>query len=816
MTNIHRTALGSLAALLLAACGMFSPAPTAPEAEGQAEVAAQNTGLPPLRPTRLGPVKSWATFYQIPPNQATVDQLAKLDVQIIQPRAFTPDQIRTLQVLGNAVVYLAIGEVGPNNLYFVNGQQVLGSTIIAQNPGWFVGKNKSFDAPLVNLANPAARRFIVEQGRYLLGLEYDGLFLDTVDDAELFTTFPDSNNVDQPKSPSLRFENRFVILDAGRPDYETMRRAYVQTIRELRALSSTHSLIQNGGFDVLLDADNGGEGSERHIDAVMHESATTHYSLKFPGPSQSLDPRNYTSWRDDFRRTPADEAERRQIAADKAFRDNRDAKARAFRMRGGLVLAQEFAAGDPATFTGNPQNNNLICWGFARARAEGWVPSYADAFFNFRFEYPETAAAIRANEGCADYNFTVHPDALLEFTPRVVYAVPGRTVQTAVRVVSVKGYSASVALSFGPLPSGVTASFSQASAAPGSSVTLNVSVSAGTPARTYILPVRRMVGGFTMTYDLRLVVRQPNGQSVWVTNAGNSTIAAFENAAGLTPASTPSGSAGGIAQPYDIEVDSQGVQYVVENVGNPAAAQPAGRVLRYASLNLSIPVQVITNGLNYPTSAALDAGNNLWVANSALDFTGTSRGTPSIRYFAPNATSPTGGFDFPAGYGSPLQIDFGPDGRLWASTSFGLLVGFRTVATAPTIDAVISLPAALSNIKSLTFDNGGNLWLSGLNGAQGRLVRLPGSALAATGVTFAVDRSASVNATLSSGLFDPFGVAVDSAGNLWAVNQTDASGTGPGSLVRYAAADLTTPAATPSLTLPQATRFILGIAVGLP
>ena len=73
-----------------------------------------------------------------------------------------------------------------------------------------------------------------------------------------------------------------------------------------------------------------------------------------------------------------------------------------------------------------------------------------------------------------------------------------------------------------------------------------------------------------MVYDYRLMVYNPNVQTLWVTNAGNGTVLAFDDIASLPNSSSPR-SIGGVQQPYPD----------------------------------------CSSGLNHPTSLALDASDNL-------------------------------------------------------------------------------------------------------------------------------------------------------------------------------------------------------------
>ncbi len=770
----------------LVACQQTAPEPQQPTSPTLTAQALSNS--------RLAGIKSFATYYNLP-DLPTLDRLSKLELAIVQPN-ITDDQRRAIQTLGNAVVYLAIGEIGPGNNYYVGGQTLTGQQIINQHgaDNWFVGVNKSYNAPLLNLTNPAVRNFVLEQADALSDRGFDGLFLDTADDAELFTT----------GNPVLRFENSFVVLNANRPDYATMKRAYIDTIKALRSTLGTPILIQNGGFDLLLDRENNNDGSERVVDAVMHEVATTLYR-PVGGSTDTLAAANYSSWRDYYRDTSLPQAQR---DADKSFRDNRDAHAREYRGRGGVVLAQDFAV---------PARQDLICWAYSRAKSERWVPSYADAFFAQLFDFPETTAAIKANEGCGGYNFTISPDYSLTATPRVAYSAQGRSSALSLKLGSIKGYNANVTFSLGTLPAGITANLTPGVVAAGSSapVTLNLSVTSSRAPGELIVPVRATSQGYTTVYDFRLVVVAPN-ERLLVTNAGNSTLLAFDNIATLTSASSAQVGASGIRQGWSVIADANGYSYVAERVSDPST--PA-RILKYAPYNLSMPVQEITQGLNLPTGLAVDASGSLFVAN----FGGTAQGNNpctdgEVIRFAPGSSLKSGGFTITTNpnlvYGCPKQLAFGADGRLWVTTSFGLLLSYSHTGTTAQLETVTQFSGSISEINSLTFDAAGNLWISGKLGTAGTVLKLPATKLpAAVANPYTVNIPSSDVTVYHNGLYEPFGLSFDAAGNLWVVNQTDASGTGPGGLLEFTAASLGASTATPALTLPLPSRFTLAVAV---
>lgn len=788
---------------LLSACGTTPQPPEATTTQQQATKA----------PSRLrdsqGNLKvlNYATFYSTP-TTADLDELQKRDIAFVQPNAVSNENIQALQTIGYAISYLSIGEIGIYNTYYINGVPKLGWELLGWDKGdpqnhsivgtpvipasWVVGMNKSYQAPMLDLTHPDARAFLVSQAQALWGRQFDGLFLDTADDAEFFGA----------GTPSTVFENENLILYANRPSYAQMRAGYIATIKALREAYPSGILVQNGGFDLVLDSENSGDGTEGYIDAVMHEVSTTRYLP--PSTTQTnptLNGANYLSWNTYHAQTPEP-----QRTNDRNYRINRDQHADAYLARGGVVFAQDFAT---------PDRTDLACLSYEVSRAHGWIPAYSDAYFQKLFSYPDSTAQIRSFSGCSNYTYKTASDFSVVFQPRALTSKPGSVSTATLNVGAVNGYTSPVKLRFGKMPSGVTGSFSATQVTPGpnTQVTLTLNIASTTPLKTHIVPVIASSAGASMRYDLRLNVVNVNGETVWVANAGNGTISAFDSQANLTASSTENRKASNISQPYDIAVAPDGTQFVVENVGNPAAPQPAGRILKYAPFSLSEPMQILS-GLNYPTSAALDSTGNLWVVSSALDWSGAARGTPRISHFAPGASTETSGFNFPAGtYGHPFRAAIDSQNRLWVSTTYGLITLFANPLTATGSAPDLVWQISGLNLKGLTFDGQGNLYVVGNDGPNSKAVKL--STLNLTPSPYTANADSRVLATYTSGLFSPFDVDVDSLGNLWVVNSTNSSGTGAGSVVRFPAIS-GNPASTPNLVLNGPTQYTLGIAVSNP
>lgn len=815
--GISRQLLIVTALISLASC---ASGPSSPVAQGQSEAAILSAQAVSKAPSRLrysdgtSKVASFATYYRVPDN-ATLTVLGQKDFNIVQPD-ITPDQLAALQNISYGAVYLAIGELGNNNTYYENGVVKTGQTIYDahknDSPKWFLGENGNFGAYILNLTNPAVRAFVVQQADALLDRGFDGLFLDTADDAEFFKNADDAGATSQP------YIEGAISLTAGRPDYPTMRRAYIDTIKALRGVAGNALLVQNGGFDLLLDSQNAGDGSAGYVDAVMHEVAVTKSNKPSPTADDAVwpfQPQNYETWEQFYARG----TNPMQVAADRAYRANRDALALEYFRAGGVVFQQDF---------GHPDNYTVQCASYLYAKnlrasehRDGWIAAYSDAAFNRVYDYADSTPQIRAIPGCASYDKVTAPDFTTTFSPPSLNTGVGRSATATLNIAAVNGYTGLVNLSLGTLPAGITATLSQTRVTPGAQtqVTLTLNVAASMAANTYIIPVRAQSQGESMRYDLRLKAWKTTGDSVFVAQAGLGKVLAYDSSASLTNTTAPARSlpTASVQQAWNVALDSAGNQYVVDNVA-------AGKVTRFPSfsLNSGAGITQISN-LSYPTGLAVDAQNRLWVVQSGSTPGGAAVTTPHVgRYDNGSATESVGfNVERTLGLGFPQMLAL--DGNtLWLNTNFGLILKYNVAGT-PTLSGVYTFPSTLNDLGggTLTVRNG-TLWISGKNAGVSRVVGVNIAALPAANGPFSVNGDAAVGKTITSGLYDPAGLAFDSTGNLWVVNKTGAAGVAgtntadPGSLIRYSAASLTTSNPTPNLNIGLGSRYPVGLAVGKP
>lgn len=150
-----------------------------------------------------------------------------------------------------------------------------------------------------------------------------------------------------------------------------------------------------------------------------------------------------------------------------------------------------------------------------------------------------------------------------------------------------------------------------------------------------------------------------------------------------------------------------------------------------------------------------------------------------------------GGAIIPAGSiaqsGDNKAVVFDANGNMYVSNepnSIGVYTPAK-LAAGGTPTPVTLTSSALINPVGMAFDSSGNLWVANTTVLGSAL---NDSLISFTPAQLAAGGSQTPNKTITSGdLFDPLGLAFDSAGNLWVSNGTTTSGT----LVRFTPAQLT-------------------------
>lgn len=153
-----------VAAALLAGCAVSTASAPTLEPRAYLPLVARGAVFQPLR--------RFAVDYRDTPD---LSHLSRADLAVVQPVLSSADLQRLHAGGTKAVAYLSIGEAEPNDPIL---SSLPSACILGQNPNW----GSYYTDP----GCPEWANTVVERARNLRRQGYDGLFLDTVDTAELF------------------------------------------------------------------------------------------------------------------------------------------------------------------------------------------------------------------------------------------------------------------------------------------------------------------------------------------------------------------------------------------------------------------------------------------------------------------------------------------------------------------------------------------------------------------------------------------------------------------------------------------------------
>jgi uncharacterized protein (TIGR01370 family) len=173
-------------------------------------------------------IENYVVYY----GEGELEQLALYDFAIIQPETLTEEEIAVLTENGTLVVaYLSIGEVEPYREWYSDGRL---------DENWILGENENWGSYFIDTRAEGWQTLMLELAGEYLEMGFHGIFMDTVDTAELY-----------PETA----EGMLALI-------EQLRETYPDAL-----------LIQNRGFTIL-------EESVPWIDAVMFEDFSTGYDFE--------------------------------------------------------------------------------------------------------------------------------------------------------------------------------------------------------------------------------------------------------------------------------------------------------------------------------------------------------------------------------------------------------------------------------------------------------------------------------------------------------------------------------------------------------
>jgi sugar lactone lactonase YvrE len=258
-------------------------------------------------------------------------------------------------------------------------------------------------------------------------------------------------------------------------------------------------------------------------------------------------------------------------------------------------------------------------------------------------------------------------------------------------------------------------------------------------------------------------------QSLFVANAGNSTVTAYplNDLATASPRRTSSG----VNTPtglMSLAFDASGDLFVA-NCGSACLGTGLGTVTEYAPPYTGAPIATISKDINAPLALAFDTSGDLFVANSG---NGTVTEYPAGRYTAAPTVITTGL--------GPVALAFDPSGDLFVANAGDSTVTeyrYHHYAAPPTvISNGVSFPNALA------FDPSGDLFVANSNN---------------TVTEYRSDHYTGAPTIISNGVVYPLALAFDPSGDLFVANcVTNCAGGPTDTVTEYRSGHYTTLVAT--------------------
>ncbi len=259
-------------------------------------------------------------------------------------------------------------------------------------------------------------------------------------------------------------------------------------------------------------------------------------------------------------------------------------------------------------------------------------------------------------------------------------------------------------------------------------------------------------------------------------DAGRVTIYSAGSKGNIAPVAIIGGNATGLAHPLGLALDSDGNIYVgniyTANTGDEPKYNASITVYKAGSNGNASPTAIIAGdntGLDNPEGIALDSRGNLYAAG---DVNGVGY---SINFYPAGSNgnvSPTailGGAD--TGLESASGIAFGAGGSLYVANSYGGPQYSGSITAYPAGSSGDAVPT--STITSgfsgyaygIAVDSTGNIYTVGDSGGDGQ-----GSINIYSAGSYAIGAPIATIAGDATGLYYPFGIALDSSDNISVLN----------------------------------------------
>ncbi len=259
-------------------------------------------------------------------------------------------------------------------------------------------------------------------------------------------------------------------------------------------------------------------------------------------------------------------------------------------------------------------------------------------------------------------------------------------------------------------------------------------------------------GGLNQSYGLAIDAQNnawiPNQMSPVSVNGGFGSVTEI-GATGQLISGSNGYTAGGLAYPTAVAIDTNGTTWVADNYNATvtllsSTGQPLSGATGYTSTQLA-----------FPAAIAIDTGNNGWIVDSF----GATVTKVSV---SPNGSNVT--FTAYDCCNDPRGLAIDQRGFVWVANYLGdsisQLAGDGTVISSGYSDN----KASIFHPQGIAIDGAGHVWAASYLGNS--ITELAGSAASAPGHILSPTAGYAANAALSQ----PFALAIDASGNLWTVN----------------------------------------------
>jgi hypothetical protein len=259
-------------------------------------------------------------------------------------------------------------------------------------------------------------------------------------------------------------------------------------------------------------------------------------------------------------------------------------------------------------------------------------------------------------------------------------------------------------------------------------------------------------GGLSESYGLAVDAQNnvwiPNENTPMSINSGLGSVTVL-NSAGQVISGTTGYSAGGIAYPDSVAVDTNGTVWVADNYdASVTLLSSIGQPLS-GSTGYTWPQLAYSNGI------AIDANHNGWATSSQDD---------TITKISPNISPVGSQFTSYSCCRGPAAVAIDQRGFVWVTNYLGDSISQLAADGTVISSGYTDNQASLQHPQGIAIDGSGHVWITNILGSS--ITELAGSAATSPAQILSPTAGWALDAGLSYG----YAVAIDASGNLWVPN----------------------------------------------